>query len=816
MFKVAKLTKVFKFTNCGATGRNGANQTQVDQKYSGTTLDKAVTSVNGVHQWTVPMDGEYIIEAFGAQGGQGNPSANPPGWIGGKGAKMKGKFKLKKGTVLNVVVGQMGQTGFGNYNCAGAGGGGSFVYHGDIGGDGLLIAAGGGGGSQGNGSRVHGTVNRDGNMGGNGTNDTPQYSGDGGIDGMGGSSVELIEGMLYQGGGYSGGGGAYYTTGNGGGGGSYNAGTEQVGIPETNSGHGMVIISFNIDEEDIPEGFKMDFYNTGTGISGNLQKFIVPRGGIYKISASGARGGNVGGNLGGKGAFVSGEFNLDEGDTIHLLVGHMGLDKPFSDYGGGGGGGSFAVKQDNDSSYIFKPLNVGITPLVIAGGGGGAGDNGGNFSGGAGNGETTGNGGGGTGLQGNRNSGGSGFIGDAKPSDAKSPISFLNGGTGGTRGTYWGGFGGGGLPFDAGGGGGGYTGGNGGEGVKGGFGGSSYNTGLNQIRQSGVNNGHGKIEITFIKPTSPKITAVIEPTTVHAENVKLDLTIDDPNDLSVNYKIFINDMQKEPSNGFTDPVRPPFRVSFIISNLDLISGNNIIAVVASNTEGVETTKKFEVVKQNSSPLITDGVIEGSYLRAKITDEDNDKIRYRIVVNELQLFPHRGFSKLIQTPVSIEYGIPKNLIKLNQSNTVLIEAMDSVGTLSLKEFTATMGYTGMMFTTRDGEFYSTDLGEVLKYLDMGRVLAGSEPVIYEVFLKNTTGIPMKRPKLWVDQKDLNPVSEKIELSKTKEPFEPTEKINFGQDYEMAHNQSVPFYVRVKTTEDAVGGGKFDIWVSADPL
>ncbi|MBM7111407.1 Glycine rich protein [Brevibacillus laterosporus] len=578
---------------------------------------------------------------------------------------------------------------------------------------------------------------------------------------------------------------------------------------------GMVSISFNVDEKDIPEGFKMDFFNTGTGITGNLQKFIVPRGGIYKISASGARGGNVGGNLGGNGAFVSGEFNLDEGDIIHLLVGHMGLDKPFSDYGGGGGGGSFAVKQDNDSSYMFKPLNISVTPLVIAGGGGGAGDDGGNFSGGAGNGETTGNGEGGTGLQGTNNSGGSGFIGDAKPSNAQSPLSFLNGGTGGTRGSYWGGFGGGGLPYDAGGGGGGYTGGNGGEGVRGGFGGSSYNSGHNQVRQSGVNNGHGKIEITFIKP-SPKITAGIEPTIVHAENVKLDFTLDDPEDLLMNYQVLINDIQKEPSSGSSELVRSPFHGSYMISNLDLIIGKNIITLVAINTAGVKSTKKIEIVKQNSNPLITEEVIEGSYLRAKITDEDNDKVRYKIVFNGKQLFPYREFTKLIDTPVSIEYSIPKTLIKIGQPNTVLIEAMDSVGTLSTKEFTATMSYVGMMFTTKEGEFYSTDLGEVLKYLDMGRVLAGSEPVIYEVFLKNTTGIPMKRPTLWIDQRDLNPASEKIELSKTKEPFELSEKIIFGEDYVMAHNQSIPFYVRVKTTEDAVGGGKFDIWVSADPL
>ena len=97
---------------------------------------------SGVQLWTVPADGTYQIEAYGAQGGP-----NHCGHAGAKGARMQGIFSLTKNTVLHIVVGQMGDPSPGG-NCAnggGGGGGGSFVWES---GAGLpLIVAGGGGGS---------------------------------------------------------------------------------------------------------------------------------------------------------------------------------------------------------------------------------------------------------------------------------------------------------------------------------------------------------------------------------------------------------------------------------------------------------------------------------------------------------------------------------------------------------------------------------------------------------------------------------------------------------------------------------------------
>lgn len=297
------VAQTYTFTTCGATGRLGPTQTQVNTSYTATNLAGLVTSNSGVQVWTVPVNGQYSIEAFGAEGG-GSTGASFPG---GKGSRIKGTFNLTQGTVLNIVVGQAGASA----GSGGSGGGGSFVYTGPIGGNGLLIAAGGGGGGGhdigfgGPGSSTSQPVNGGGRgnggyqgigLGGNGGSGVGGYvetwnsaaaGGAGwGSDGLpgyfaGSTAHQSFPGTRWNGGnhgsnafpggfgggggaggsGYSGGGGGGYTGGGGGnnwpsnfsgnpghgggqGGGSYNSGTDQVNTAGVRSGSGLVTIVF--------------------------------------------------------------------------------------------------------------------------------------------------------------------------------------------------------------------------------------------------------------------------------------------------------------------------------------------------------------------------------------------------------------------------------------------------------------------------------------------------------------------------------------------------------------------------------------------
>ena len=117
-----------------------------------------------IQQFTVPTTAHYLIKAWGARGGthSTNYGEYPGTYYGGKGAFKKGIFRLNKGTVLNIVVGQRGgdsvevkggqptsrtaaELGLSVEDNAGTGGGGgSFVYTSfNL----LLLAAGGGGGA---------------------------------------------------------------------------------------------------------------------------------------------------------------------------------------------------------------------------------------------------------------------------------------------------------------------------------------------------------------------------------------------------------------------------------------------------------------------------------------------------------------------------------------------------------------------------------------------------------------------------------------------------------------------------------------------
>lgn len=228
-------------------------------------------------------------------------------------------------------------------------------------------------------------------------------------------------------------------------------------------------------------------------VTSGIQYWTVPTTGTYRITAVGA----VGGDGGGYGASMRGDFALVAGDVLKILVGQSGANGS----GGGGGGGSFVTTNGN-------------APLVIAGGGGGRStrsksDGTTNGCGQTGDGSNPGTGGcngnGGNGAVSTGNSGGGGLLTSGTQGTYTSTpgIAFVNGGTGGNgaqnNSAGWGGFGGGGGGNDGGhsGGGGGYSGGggsgNGGSGSGGG--GGSYNGGTNQANSSGVNNGMGYVWI---------------------------------------------------------------------------------------------------------------------------------------------------------------------------------------------------------------------------------------------------------------------------------------------------------------------------------
>ena len=53
-----------------------------------------------------------------------------------------------------------------------------------------------------------------------------------------------------------------------------------------------------------------------------IQEWTVPATGDYEITVYGAQGGTGGGNFGGLGAEMTGEFSLTQGQVLYIVVGH--------------------------------------------------------------------------------------------------------------------------------------------------------------------------------------------------------------------------------------------------------------------------------------------------------------------------------------------------------------------------------------------------------------------------------------------------------------------------------------------------------------
>ena len=98
--------QTYTFTNAGATGREGPEQSDINSAYLGTNLESKVTiNARGIQEWTVPASGTYRIEAWGASGGNSGSNGNGNG---GRGAKVNGNFTLQKNSILRLIIGQQG------------------------------------------------------------------------------------------------------------------------------------------------------------------------------------------------------------------------------------------------------------------------------------------------------------------------------------------------------------------------------------------------------------------------------------------------------------------------------------------------------------------------------------------------------------------------------------------------------------------------------------------------------------------------------------------------------------------------------------
>lgn len=226
----------------------------------------------------------------------------------------------------------------------------------------------------------------------------------------------------------------------------------------------------------------------------------------------------------------------------------------------------------------------------------------------------------------------------------------------------------------------------------------------------------------------------------------------------------------------------------IITSVSSISYNDLIS---KHTTTLNETSLYVL---NTTAMI-DLQFVGSTIFGTLSDEDLTRVQYRVILNDEPYFPQDGkYTELAPPPTNIMLELRSSDIKINDWNTIKVEFRDSFGTVDYwaKSFVGT--YNGLMFKDLEGEFYSDEVGKVLKYLDFGVIYAGQTTIEHEIILRNQYGYAVKDIHLSMNQSQMLP-GMTYELSKTSAPFVPTQELLYEETLE--DQQELSFFIRLKT-------------------
>ena len=325
-----------------------------------------------------------------------------------------------------------------------------------------------------------------------------------------------------------------------------------------------------------------------------------------------------------------------------------------------------------------------------------------------------------------------------------------------------------------------------------------------------VNTGFRPVLLIEFLP-SIKFEGSLDKTTIHNENVILSGTITEINNLDVQYRIEINGVQIYPETGYTSPQTPPLEISHEIANSYFRVGLNLIRLYVTNGSN-ETNFDFFVTLTNEVPIIETSMI-GMKIDATITDDDNDDVQYNVYLNGKKIYPTDGdeYTEFITPPITFSKLFKENEIYIGQNNVLTINVRDIYGGENTVTVNFVGDYTGLMFVDGSGNYYSTNLGDIIKYLDFGDIYAGSTSHVMKVIIKNTNPNVLSniRLKKMYDENVLN-----IEISKTNDPFIPESELNYN--LVLAYGDTLEFYIRLTPNIEVVGEQYFELNVEADPV
>lgn len=236
---------------------------------------------------------------------------------------------------------------------------------------------------------------------------------------------------------------------------------------------------------------------------------------------------------------------------------------------------------------------------------------------------------------------------------------------------------------------------------------------------------------------------------------------------------------------------------------DKIRGEEVtkVAEIGYSTELYSDTPKVEDI--NFYILNTTATIEvdlnGLTLTGQVDDADMTRVQYRVLLNDKPYYPDSGaFTPLSSPPLNIDIAFRSDEIKIGDWNTVRVEFQDYFGTMDYWEAQFVGRYAGLMFKDESDNYYSSDLGAVLQYLDFGQILTGQVSVVHEVKVENTYGFNLTDVNISVNTNQFAQGLH-VQLGLSPENLDMVKTISLG---DLADGTSTSFFIRLASQINAI--------------
>ncbi|MET4561048.1 hypothetical protein ABIA69_002193 [Lysinibacillus parviboronicapiens] len=292
-------------------------------------------------------------------------------------------------------------------------------------------------------------------------------------------------------------------------------------------------------------------------------------------------------------------------------------------------------------------------------------------------------------------------------------------------------------------------------------------------------------------------------------------------DASTEQAISANGMKHTDLNNITDAQWRTWKEKYL--NIGVFLKDNprdtIVSVVESVSYEDYLPRDTTTISDTSLYILNttakiDISFDANILKGILSDDDLTRVQYRVLLNNGYYYPTDGsFTKLGESPQNIELVIGSKDIRIDDWNTLKIEFQDFFGTTDYWQASFIGSYSGLMFKDVYGQYFSSEIGEVLQYLDFGVIIAGQTTIEHEVILKNQYGYDVKNIHLYANTSNF-PTGMTCEFSTSSSPFDPQPDLRLGSV--LQNNEEMSFFIRLKSelgaTPDA--NGSFDIIVRAD--